>query len=149
MLQWAGLPPGSGRQHATVTALTNGRIRLAMSRALLDEIRDVFMRPEIQEKFPSLSHRHAAAIIKKAMEFADWFDDVPKRFSLPLHHKDNHLFDLAIESKALYLVTWENRILGLGESGSEESKMLRSIVPGLRILNPPTLARELSSPPSQ
>ena len=29
MLQWAALPPETGRQHATVRALTSGKIRLA------------------------------------------------------------------------------------------------------------------------
>lgn len=147
MLQWAASPVEPGRQHATVTALTSGRIRLAMSQPLLDEIRGVFFRPEIHERFPSLTAPHAAAILKKALEFADSFENVPRRFSLPQHMKDDHLFDLAIESKASYLVTWENRILRLDEGISEESKRLHELAPGLRILNPATLANELRTDP--
>lgn len=149
MLQWAALPLEPERQHATVTALTSGRMRLAMSQPLLDEIRGVLFRPEIQERFPSLTPPHAAAILKKAMEFADLFDNVPRRFGLPLHPKDDHLFDLAIESKASYLVTWENRILRLDKGTSEESKRLRELAPGLRILSPATLAKELKADPQK
>jgi len=145
MLQWAALPPNSGRQHATVTALTSRRIRLAMSQPLLDEICGVFFRPEIQAKFPSLSPPHAAAIIKKALEFADWFNDVPPRFRLRLHPKDSHLFDLAIQSKASYLVTWENRILRLQQSESDEAKQLGELAPELRILSPQAMAQELNA----
>jgi putative PIN family toxin of toxin-antitoxin system len=143
MLQWAALPPEPDRQHATVAALTSGRMRLAMSQPLLDEIRSVFFRPEIQDRFPSLTAPHAAAILKKAMEFADVFVNVPRRFTLPRHPKDDHLFDLAIESKASYLITWENRILRLDKGASNESKKLHELAPDLRIMSPATLAKEL------
>jgi putative PIN family toxin of toxin-antitoxin system len=136
MLQWAATPAEPNRQHATVSALTSGQIRLAMSQRLLDEIRGVFFRPELQKRFPNLTPRHAAAIIRKALEFSDWFDNVPLRFSLPLHPKDNHLFDLAIESKATYLVTWETRLLRLRTGHSPEAKRLRQLAPGLSLVDP-------------
>ena len=96
MLQWATLPPQ--RQHATVTALSSGRLRLAMSRRLLDELRDLFFRSELRARMPSLTPQRAAAILQKTLEFADWFEKVPQRRLLPLHSKDDHLFDLAIEA---------------------------------------------------
>ncbi len=36
---------------------------------------------------------------------------VPSRFSLPQHPKDDHLFDLAIQAQADYLVTCESRLV--------------------------------------
>jgi putative PIN family toxin of toxin-antitoxin system len=136
MLQWAALPAQPDRQHATVRALTEGRIRLAMSQRLFDEIRGVLFRPELQQRLPTLTHAYAAAILEKILEFADWFEDVPPKFSLPSHAKDNHLFDLAIESQSSYLVTWESRLLKLREDLSPEAMLLRDIAPQLLILTP-------------
>ena len=143
MLQWAALPPQGPRRHATVTALSTGRLRLAMSRRLLDELRGLFFRPELQARLPSLTPGHAAVILQKTLEFADWFESVPARFSLPQHPKDDHLFDLAIESRAAYLVTWETRLLKLREAHTAEAKRLRRLAPKLAILTPGQLADAL------
>jgi putative PIN family toxin of toxin-antitoxin system len=148
MLQWAALPQ-AGRQHATVTALTSGRVRLAMSQRLLDEVRGIYFRPELQQRFPSLTPQHAAAILKKTLELADWFETVPARFSLAQHPKDNHLFDLAIEAHAEYLVTWEARLLKLQTSESPEARNIRLLAPALKILTPKELADALKLTPPQ
>ena len=140
LLQWAALPPEPVRQHTSVRALVDGRIRLAMSQRLLDEVRDLFFRPELQQKLPALTPAHAASILQKTLEYADWFGDVPPRFALPQHPKDNHVFDLAIESKAAYLVTWETRILKLQDATNPEASELRNLAPALHILTPKDLA---------
>ena len=134
MLQWAALPPQ--RQHTTVTALSSGQLRLAMSRQMLEELRDLFFRPELQARLPSLTPRHAAAILQKALESADWFESIPQLHLLPLHSKDDHLFDLAIEAEAVYLVTWEKRLLKLRNAHTPEAKRLRQLAPQLKILTP-------------
>ena len=77
------------------------------------------------------------------MEFADWFPNIPSKFSLPQHPKDDHLFDLAIESQAVYLVTWETRLLKLHEAHPTEAKRLRQLAPNLTILTPGQLAEAL------
>lgn len=143
MLQWAALPPDGSRQHATVTALSSGRLRLAMSQQLLNELRGLFFRPELQARLPSLAPQHAAAILQKTLEFADYLPHVPARFSLPQHPKDNHLFDLAIAAKAAYLVTWESRLLKLRDAHTSEAKRLRRLAPKLTILTPKELADTL------
>ena len=114
-----------------------------MSRRLLDELRGLFFRPELQARLPSLTPGHAAVILQKTLEFADWFESVPARFSLPQHPKDDHLFDLAIESRAAYLVTWETRLLKLREAHTAEAKRLRRLAPKLAILTPGQLADAL------
>jgi putative PIN family toxin of toxin-antitoxin system len=143
MLQWAALPPG-GRQHATVTALSSGQLRLAISQQLLDEVRGIFFRPELQQRLPSLTPQRAALILKKTLELAEFFPIVPVKFSLKEHPKDNHLFDLAIEAQAAYLVTWESRLLKLQDPSSPDAQRLRQLAPNLKLLNPPELAQALS-----
>ena len=143
MLQWAALPADGTRQHATINALSSGRLRLAMSQALLSELRGLFFRPELQARLPSLTPLRAAAILQKTLEYADYIPNVPARFSLPKHPKDNHLFDLAIAASAAYLVTWESRLLKLSSTHTPEAKRLRQVAPKLIILTPKELADTL------
>ena len=121
MLQWAALPEG-GRQHATLTAVSVGQLHLAMSQRLLDEVRGIFFRPELQKRLPSLTPRHAADILRKIVELSELLPNVPARFSLPQHPKDDHLFDLAIQAEADYLVTWESRLLKLQSAETPDAQ---------------------------
>src|SRR5665213_2979852 len=91
VFQWATLPPHQPqRQHATVTALVNKSVLLCLSTELLVEVRNVLLRPELREKYKTLTPEHVAAILSQARSFADWFDDVPRHFSYPGHDKDHH-----------------------------------------------------------
>lgn len=141
--QWAVLP--EHRQHRTVKALYDGSIRLCLSPELLNEIRDVLTRPELISRFSLLTAARVDAVLQETRKYADWFDHVPRRFSLPLHAKDNHLFDLAIEANADFLVTWEARLLRLQDAPVFEASRLGDLAPNLRIVEPKALAEILSS----
>jgi putative PIN family toxin of toxin-antitoxin system len=134
-----------------LTFLSSGQLRLAMSQTLLDEVRGIFFRPELQQRLPSLTPRHAADILKKIVELAELLPNVPTRFSLPQHPKDDHLFDLAIQAQADYLVTWESRLLKLQTTDNPDGQRLRQLAPNLTILNPKQLtgALKLLHPPPQ
>jgi predicted nucleic acid-binding protein len=140
-LQWACLP--SDRQHGTVKALYEGIVRLCLSPALVEEVRDLLSRPNIRAKSPHLTDDRVAAVLDAASKHADWFPQVPNRFTLAGHPDDDHLFNLAIASKADFLVTWENRILSLQEAHTVDALRLRNLNSSLRILNPPSLLKEL------
>ena len=141
--QWAVLP--EHRQHRTIKSLYDGQIRLCLSLALLTEVRDVLTRPELATKFPSLTSERVNLVFQEARKLSEWFDNVPKRFSLPLHPKDDHLFDLAIESNASFLVTWETRLLKLQEQSSEHANQLKTLAPKLRIIEPHALPQFLKT----
>lgn len=144
--QWATLPANDpSRVHATIRALLNRDLRLSMSKTLFDEIHKVLTDAELRRNYPSLTPERVAAILGKVLEYADWFEEVPPLFSLSSHTKDDHLFNLAIESDAQYLVTFDNRILALQDGRTPDAKRLRELAPNLRILNPPGLARNLKS----
>lgn len=135
--QWAALP--SGRQHGTVAALYDGSIRLCISRALFDEVRDLLSRPVIRAKVPELTDARVAEVLEAAVRFADWYEAVPPVFTLPQHPDDDHLFNLAIESGADYLVTWESRILSLADAHTPKADELRRLAPNLKIVRPDKL----------
>jgi putative PIN family toxin of toxin-antitoxin system len=139
--QWAALP--EDRQHATVRALYDGSIRLCMSQALLDEVREVLNRPEVRAKAPNLTPDRVKRVLAAALELADWVTDVPHVFTWTQHPDDDHLFNLAIAAKAQYLVTWESRIHRLASDTTGDAVRLREIAPHLEIVKPSQLAEHL------
>jgi putative PIN family toxin of toxin-antitoxin system len=139
--QWAALP--TDRQHGTVKALYEGKIRLCLSPKLLEEIRDLLSRPNIRAQSSNLTDERIASVLEAAGQHADWFPSVREVFTLTSHPDDDHIFNLAIESKASFLITWENRILRLQAEQTDEGKKLRELAPGLRILSPSEFAQEL------
>jgi putative PIN family toxin of toxin-antitoxin system len=144
--QWATLPTTQPRRiHGTLQALLNRDIRLCMSKATLDEVRKVLSDNELRRFYPSLTAERVASILDKTLEYVDWFEHVPPLFSLSRHTKDDHLFNLAIESGTHYLVTFEKRILALQDGQTSDAKRLRALAPNLYILTPPALTRELKS----
>jgi len=144
--QWVTLPAEEPRRiHGTLKALVNRDIRLCMSKASLDEIRKVLSDEELRKDYPSLTTERVAAILDRALEYADWFENIPDLFSLSSHTKDDHLFNLAIESKARYLVTFESRILAMQEGQTADAKRLHELAPKLRILSPPAFVAELQA----
>ena len=139
--QWAVLP--AGRQHGTVRALYDGRIRLCLSRDLVSEVRDLLARPNIRARAPHLTDQRVADVLAAAGKFADWIPDVPNVFTIPEHPKDDHLFNLAIEAKADYLMTFETRLLEMNKAKSAPARQLRQLAPNLRIVRPDAFARAL------
>jgi predicted nucleic acid-binding protein len=91
-------------------------IRLCMSKASLDEVRKVLTDEKLREDYASLTPERVATILDRTLEYADWFETVPRLYSLSSHTKDDHLFNLAIEFGARFLVTFERRILALQDS---------------------------------
>jgi putative PIN family toxin of toxin-antitoxin system len=141
--QWAALP--ADRQHATIKALYDGSVQLCISKALLDEIREVLSRPEIRAKAPSLTAERLNKVLGEILRLAEWIADVPGNFTWPQHPDDDHLLNLAIAARADWLVTWERRLLGFLAVDSAEARDFRSFAPALEIITPEVLATRLRS----
>ncbi len=132
------------RTHTSIQAVLDGRVTLCMSAELLAEVRDVLTRPEYQARFPALTIDRVEVFLGGMSARAANFDPVPSVFTWPQHRDDDHVFNLAIHSKATRLVTWETRILMLATDPSPAADLLRRLAPDLHIVTPKTLAEELS-----
>ena len=84
---------------------------------------------------------------ERSRHHADWFETVPAHFYYPGHEKDDHVLNLAIESKARYLVTWENRLQKLMTDDSSAAERFRQLAPDLSIISPADLANVLKMKP--
>lgn len=140
-LQWAALP--ADRTHASIRAVLDGRVRLCMSQALLDEVKDVLSRPAVMARSPNLTPHRLQLIVETTLDHAEWFADVPDAFTWPHHPDDDHSFNLAIAARADRLVTWENRIHDIALNFPLDWARLYALAPQLRIVTPKELAEEL------
>jgi putative PIN family toxin of toxin-antitoxin system len=142
-LQWAALP--EGRHHATIRALYDGTVRLCVSQALFDEVREVLSRPNVVARSPNINPDRLKEVLAITLEMAEWVADVPRAFTWPQHPDDDHLFNLAIAAKAEFLVTWESRILKFASETTEDARHLRILTPQLEIITPKQLAERLKN----
>jgi putative PIN family toxin of toxin-antitoxin system len=133
------------RSHTTMVAARTGRAALCVSPEILAEVRDVLTRPEIQSKSPALTPESVDGFIKDLASFAQWFNDVPDVYRLERDPKDSKYINLALAAEARWIVTWDNDLLDLMDCSSPTGKAFMERFPNLRIVQPPTFARELAA----
>jgi putative PIN family toxin of toxin-antitoxin system len=131
------------RTHASFQAIMDGRLTLCLSPELLAEIRDVLSRENVRARFPGLTPQAVEIFTADVFARGTMIDPVPHAFTWGQHPQDDHLFNLAISTKAGYLVTWENRILKLGIDTTPAANLLRQLAPNLSIVSPANLAAKL------
>lgn len=135
------------RRYATIDAAEDGRVILCTSPDGIAEVRDVLTRPSLAAKFSALTPERVAQFLDSVGVMATSFSAVPAVFTWPQHPNDDHLFNLAIHTKAEYLVTWEERILKLATDATPAADLLRRLAPNLSIVTPKQLAELLKSQP--
>jgi putative PIN family toxin of toxin-antitoxin system len=131
------------RTHATLQAIRNGAATLCLSLALVAEMRDVLSRQKIRVGFPALTPQVVEDFVAEMLSLATLFDPVANVFTWLHHPDDDHIFNLAVEAKADFLVTWENRILKLAGDVTDDGKRLRALAPELKIVTPKQFSEQL------
>lgn len=139
--QWAALSPQARR--GTVELVETGKVVLCLSADLVTEVRELLARPAIRAKSSHLTDGRVASVLALANSCGAWFTDVPSVFRHSRHSDDDHIFNLAIVAKADFLVTWEERHLRMAAKHPDDMAQLRNFAPALRIVDPPTLLRDL------
>ena len=122
----------------------SGEIALFTSDALLEEARNVPLRPQLTRRFSQLTPERVDALMELIQSLAFHIPRPPKVFSLPRDPKDEMCIDLAVAASAHYLVTWNERHLTyLMKRDTPEGKLFCQRFPTLSILDPPALLGEL------
>ena len=86
-------------------------VTLLVSRTTLDELREVLSRPSLREKSKNLTDDSVVRFLREVDSFSETVPEPPKAFALPRDPKDEVYTDLAIEGRAQYLVSWNERHL--------------------------------------
>lgn len=126
--QWAALRPGA--RSGTSRAVEEGRVRLCVSPVLLAEVHGLLARPAIRANRPHLTDARVRAVLGLLSDKAELSPTVPPAFSHALHKKDDHIFNLAIASRAEFLITWEVRHLEMARTHPDDTRRLAALAPG-------------------
>jgi len=118
------------------TAVEAGRVELLIADAILLEVEGVLNRPNIQRKFPQLSPDRIAAFLGRISDLATLVKDVSSDFRYERDPDDEPYLNLAIVSKAEYLVTRDRDLLDLTRGNNSDGQRLRLQAPLLHILDP-------------
>ena len=138
------------RVHGTMRLVHDGRVTLCVSPYVVAELRDVLTRPEIQSRFPTLKPEQVEAFLTRILSLATLVENVPELFILPRDKKDEPYINLAIEAKARYLVTWNERHLTyLMRQDTPEGRDFCQRFPEIKIMDPPAFIREVQQESSR
>jgi putative PIN family toxin of toxin-antitoxin system len=113
-LQAAARPTGPAA--ALLELVEIGAIELFVSDATLEELRDVLTRPSLQRKFPSLTTSAVSDFVERIKLSSICFANIPSTFPFDRDPKDAKYIDLALTSKADFLVTRDKDILDLRDT---------------------------------
>jgi len=99
-------------------------------------INDVLNRPAIQNRFPQFSADRIAAFLGRISNLATSVKDVPSEFRYERDPDDEPYLNLAIASKAEFLVTRDRDLLDLMKENNSDGHRLQAQAADLRILDP-------------
>ena len=84
------------------------RIRLVMCEAVLAEIKDVLSRPNLRESNPNLTDEKVESLIDLILQRAEFVENVPTHFNYSRDASDEPYLNLAIATRAVFLVSRDN-----------------------------------------
>jgi uncharacterized protein len=115
--------------------VTTGQIELIVSSDVLDEIRDVLTRPEMQARFSKATDENVEIFIDEIIEAATFVSSVPKKFSYSRDPKDEPYINLAVCEDAHYIVSRDKDLLDLMTGYDDESKEFRKRFRPLKVVD--------------
>jgi putative PIN family toxin of toxin-antitoxin system len=133
--------PGGPAARLFVDFVEAGRLTLFVSDTILAEVQDVLARPRIRAKNPAITDDVVNAFRERVEQVAQRIDPVPSLFILPRDPDDEPYLNLAIATRADYLVTRDNDMLDLMQDAA-----FRAQYPTLTILDPVALLHILHPP---
>jgi len=124
-----------------------GAVELLVSEPILAEVREVLRRPELKPRRKGrLTDRIVNELLSWVEAQATLVPEVPSVFSYARDPDDEPYLNLAVASKALYLVTRDRDLLDLQHPDSGPGRELRRLAPQLTILDPVEFLRLVPSP---
>ena len=134
-----------GPAFALLTLAEAGRLELLVSSEILFELRDVLLRPAVQQKFPLLTIEFVDAFLARLERFTTPVQRVPRKVRLDRDPDDEPYVNLAVAGQAHYLVTRDRDLLDLANELSPDANELRRVHPALKVIDPAAFLRELAT----
>lgn len=109
---------------------------LLTSEEILEEVRDVLLRPKIRKRNPDISDERVDAFINRVREKTTVVNNVRQHFLYSRDPKDEKYINLAIEAQADYIISRDHDLLDLATGYTEECKDFRRRFRRLMIIEP-------------
>lgn len=120
-----------------------GSVELYLSEETLCEIEDVLNRPEIRNRFQSLTDEIVEAFLVRLRKTGQIVRQIPKRFSYSRDPDDEPYINLAVEAEADYIVSRDKDLLDLMTGHTDECKDFRRRFRPLRVVDPLEFLKEV------
>jgi uncharacterized protein len=111
-------------------------ITLFVSEQILDEIKDVLNRSYIRVKIPQITDQRVNALLIRLNQHSVKIVNVPNEYKLERDPKDEKYINLAIITRAEYIVTFDKDLLDLMKEDNQNGRSFRQKYPFLKIINP-------------
>lgn len=132
-----------GPAGAVVQAAKNRRVALFLADFVLDELRDVAMRPHLASRF-AITEIRLDDYIALLRQFSTLIEDVPHVFDFPRDPDDAYYVDLAVAAHAKLIVSRDRDLLSLADASTADGRDFALRFPGLEIITPPELLNRLA-----
>lgn len=119
---------------------------LFVSEPILDEAQNVLNRPKIREKNALMTDADIERLFGKLEKEAVFVFNVPEEFKYERDPKDEKYINLALVTRARYLVTFDTDLLDLMNEEKEAGRNFRLKYPFLQILTPIAFLSLLEKP---
>lgn len=133
-----------GPAGSLLQAVKTQKLALFVSAYVIDELRDVALRPNVRQKF-HLTLEIVEQFCRDLVAHATFVDFVPHVFDFPRDPDDAHYIDLAVAASAKLIVSRDQHLLSLRDSLTAEGKELARRFPALEILTPSEALQRLGS----
>ena len=128
-----------------IDLLEAGAFTLFVSRASLDEVRDVLARPKLRAAKPALTDELVEAFLVRVSRYSTLIKQPPTVFFYPRDPKDEKYVNLAVAAKAAYIVSWDTDLLSLMTGHTYECKDFRRRFRPLQVIGPVEFLRLLET----
>lgn len=116
--------------------IRTGKAKLFISKATLQEFRDVILRPNILARLPDIDKFQIESFINHIVNISTFVNPVTHKFDFERDPKDEIIIDLAIEAEADYIISRDKDLLDLMTGFSSDCKDFRRRFRGLRVIGP-------------
>lgn len=112
------------------------KVKLFISKDTLAEVRDVVLRPNLLERLPDAGTEQIETFIEHISDISTLIRSVPKSFKFQRDPKDEIIINLAVATKADYIVTRDNDLLDLMTGFTDDCKEFRQRFRLLKVVEP-------------
>lgn len=133
----------NGPAAAILRLLDDDAISLFVSEAILEEVRDVLSRAEVRARNKRITDARMNALFIRLAAKAITIKNVPEEFHYERDPDDEPYINLALATRAQYLMTRDADLLDLMRRDTEAGRDFQRRFPQLRIVDPVTFLQEI------